>query len=94
MLANRYNEYYVTALIKVYSTRIQSTECPNPLPFMCFTSSSSLNITHWDLLNDDDGKVFHGVPAPIEVFSHWFQDLLVSDVISVAIEADVQGILC
>ena len=60
---------------------------------MCFTSSSSLNITSWNLLNDHDGEVFHGVPAPIEVLSHWFQDLLVSDVISVAIEADVQSVL-
>ena len=33
------------------------------------------------------------MPTSIEVLSHWFQDLLVFDVISVAIEADVQSIL-
>ena len=33
------------------------------------------------------------VPMLIEVLSHWFLNLLVFDVISVAIEADVQGIL-
>ena len=59
-----------------------------------FTSSSSLNITLWDLLNDHDGKVFHGVPTFVEVLSHWFLCLLVFDVISVAVEANVQGILC
>ena len=61
---------------------------------MFFTSSSGLNIPCWNLLNDHDGEVFHGVPAPIKVLSHWFQDLFVSDVIFVTIEADVQGILC
>ena len=74
--------------------RIQSMKCANPFPFMFFASSSSLNITLWDLFNDHDRKVFNGVSTLIEVLSHWFLHLLFSDVISVAIEADVQGILC
>ena len=45
------------------------------------------------LFNDRDGKVFHGVSTLIEVLSHRFQNLLVFDVTSVTIEADVQGIL-
>ena len=61
---------------------------------MFFTSSSSLNITRWDLLNDHDTKVFRGVSTSIEVLRHWFLHFLAFDVISVAIEADVQGILC
>ena len=70
-------------------------EFPNPFPFMFFTSSSSLNITVWNLLNDHDGKVIHGVSTSIEVLSHCrFLCFHVSDVISVAVEADVQGILC
>ena len=61
---------------------------------MFFTSSSSLNITLWNLFNDHDGKVIHGVSTSIEVFSHCrFLRLLVFDVRSVAIEPDVQGIL-
>ena len=61
---------------------------------MFFTSSSSLNITLWNLLNDHDRKVIHGVSTSIEVFSHCrFLRLLVSDVRSVAIDPDVQGIL-
>ena len=46
------------------------------------------------LLNDHDGQVFHGMSTSIEVLSHWFLCLLVFDVIFVAIEADVQGVLC
>ena len=69
-------------------------KCANPFPFMFFASSSSLNITLWNLFDDHDGKVFHGVSTSIEVLSHWFLYLHVSNVISVAIEADVQGILC
>ena len=87
MLANRLQ-------LKVHSVRIQSTECPNPFPFMFFTSSSSLNITSWNLLNDHDGEVFHGMSTPIEVLSHRFLNLLVFDVRPVAIEAEMQGILC
>ena len=70
-------------------------EFPNPLPFVGFTSSSSLNITVWNLFNDHDGKVFHGVSTSIEVLSHYrFLCFLFSNVASVASEADVEGILC
>ena len=70
-------------------------KCANPSPFMFFASSSSLNITLWNLLNDHDGKVIRGVLTFIEVFSHCrFLRLFVSDVILVVIEANVQGSLC
>ena len=66
-------------------------KCPIPFLFMCFTLSSTL----WDLFNERNGTVFfHGVSTLIEVFSHWFLYLHVSDVISVTIEADVQDIFC
>ena len=75
-------------------------EFPNPLPFMFFTSYFSLNITLWDPLNDHDRKVIHGVSTSIEVLSHYrflcflFSNVVFSDVVSVGIEADVEGILC
>ena len=75
-------------------------EFPNPFPFMFFTSSSSLNITLWNLFNDHDRKVFRGVSTSTKVLSHYrflcflFSDVVFSDVVSVAIEADVEGILC
>ena len=37
--------------------------------------------------------MFHGMSTSIEMLNHWFL-CLVFDVISMAIEADVQGILC
>ena len=75
-------------------------EFPNPFPFVCFTSSSSLNITLWDPLNDHDRKVIHGVSTSIEVLSHYrflcflVSNVVFSDVVLVGIEADVEGILC
>ena len=62
---------------------------------MFFTSYFSLNITLWDPLNDHDRKVFRGVSTSIEVLSHYrFLCFLFSNVVSVAIEVDVEGILC
>ena len=75
---------------EIHPLRCHTPKFVNP---ESFPSPSELNVIVSKLLNDHDGQVFHGMSTSIEVLSHWFL-CLVFDVISMAIEADVQGILC
>ena len=60
-----------------------------------FPPSSELNVIILKFFNDHDGKVCHGVSTFVEVLcNRILLNLHVFDVMSVAIEANVQGILC
>ena len=76
---------------EIHPLRCHTPELVNP---ESFPPSSELNVIIPKFFNDHDHKVFHGVSTSIEMLSHWFLYLHVSDVMSVAIEADLQGILC
>ena len=78
-------------LAEIQPLRCHTLEFVNP---ESFTFSSELNIICLKVFNDHDGKIFfHVVSRLIEVLSH-FRFLCLPDVRSVAIEANVQGILC
>ena len=77
---------------EIHPLRCHAPEFVNP---ESFPSSSELNVIIPKFFNDHDGKVVYGVSRLIEVFSHCrFLCFHFSDVISVAIEANVEGILC
>ena len=48
----------------------------------------------WDLLNDHDSEIFHGMSILVEMCSNWFPCPVMFDVRSVASELFLQSILC